>query len=37
MEDGEAGAALTRAREVVRRSGDDGKAVAVEVALNLRN
>jgi hypothetical protein len=30
VEDGEAGAALTRAREAVRRLGDDGKAVAAE-------
>jgi hypothetical protein len=30
VEDGEAGAALTRAREAVRRLGDDGKAAAAE-------
>jgi hypothetical protein len=30
VDDGEAGAALTRAREAVRWSGDDGKAVVVE-------
>jgi hypothetical protein len=30
VEDGEAGAALTRAREAVGRSNDDGKAVAAE-------
>jgi hypothetical protein len=29
-EDGKAGTALTRAREAVRRSGNDGKVVALE-------
>jgi hypothetical protein len=35
VEDGEAGVMLTRSREAVRRPGDDGKAVTVEVALKL--
>jgi hypothetical protein len=30
VEDDKVGAALTRAREAVRRSGDDGKAMAAE-------